>query len=290
MLSRCVCISAVAAICASAQAQNFRLDLFLVAREVTGTSGNFTLADVGGPQNTRDTARPQTINGNLVNAVVGREYRVELRYRIADLTADTVGSRGLTSAQINFSVNPGVIAPTNLHRADLTPDQANGSVSRAADPEAFAGFLPDPTTGLIGLFRGGLTSDAAASNGAPSLSGWTVLPVSLAAPGQRSYAQDTVTANPTAANTDANGDLWGLYTFAFTYNGGRVTFNATTEIDPVTGNRFGLFTRSGTTNNPAPITSTLANDGVITFVPAPGAATLMAIAGVLNLRRRRQHA
>src|SRR5271154_6790039 len=75
-------------------AQDSRLDLTLTARKlVPGTDANghpvTTLVDI------------QT--GGTIPTLPGQSYLVELRYRIADLAADTTGSLGLSAAQIVFT-------------------------------------------------------------------------------------------------------------------------------------------------------------------------------------------
>ena len=122
-------LTASFAICSTSVAQNFRLDLYLVARELSG----LTLSDIGGSQNTRQTAKPQTADGNVVNAVAGHTYFVELRYRISDLVPDTTGSRGLYDSSIRFDVLAGQNPPSELHRANLTETQFDGGEVRAAD-------------------------------------------------------------------------------------------------------------------------------------------------------------
>ena len=259
----------VAASAGSALAQNFRLDLSMTLRAVTGAPLAETLTDV------------QT--GGSVNAVVGQTYRVELRYRIADLTADTTGSRGLSAASIAFTQTGGGSA-SGLRRSNLSNDQATAS-SPVSNPDTSALLTdPDATTGLMGEFRGGLTSDTAPANGTPASSGWTILPLSLSAP---AASTSWGSGNPTVANTDANPNRFGLYAFEFVYGGGNVTFNASAVADPQSGNRFGYFTRTGATNSPVPANSTLATDGSISFVPAPASAALLGLGGLVAARRRR---
>lgn len=124
-------------------------------------------------------------------------------------------------------------------------------------------------------------------NTAADSRGWSILPLSLSPPNQRSYAGPGVIANPSPANTDSNDDLWGVWAFEFVYNGGQVTFSASAATDLQTGNRFGHFIRSGTTNNPIPQTSSLATDGVITFIPTPSACVFALVGIAWTIRRRR---
>lgn len=258
-------IVALVATSGSALAQNFRLDLFLTARQES--SG--TVTDLG--------------TGGSINAVPGTRYRVELRYRIADLTADTVGSRGLVSSQIRLAGSgDGASLVTSLSRSNITTGQALSSA--IVNPDATG--LDLSRTGLIGPYRGGLLADSDAANGTPSISGFNILPLATSSPQHLGWTDGT-TGNPTAANTNAGTRLWSIYSFDFIYNGGTVNFSANATADPQTGNRFNMFTRTGGTNNSVPITSTLSTDGAISFVPSPASVSVLALAGAFATRRRR---
>lgn len=270
---------AVAASAGSALASNdFRLDLFLVARSIAGDG---TLTDVG--------------TGNI-NATAGQQFSIELRYRINDSNADTVGSRGLSSASIRFGTNAG----------------ANGSVSRAAN----TAYQEDPTTngnvnttpilnpdasgagsggtGLHGVFRGGLVGDTDPANGGSgpptnvaglALSQFFILPLTLSSPGQQTWLTGT---SPTVANTNTNNNRWGLYSFIYTVGSNGAVFTASAVADAQSGNRFGYFERTGGTNNPIPQTSTQATDSTLAFiVPAPASVALLGLGGLVAGRRRR---
>lgn len=287
MIARTIALAAVFAVGSSSSAQNFRLDLFLVARENTGTADAPILSDIGGTQASREAVRPQTPTGNVVNAVVGQSYRVELRYRIADLIRDTTGSRGLSSANIAFATSFSGPAPTAMQRAALTEHQAGATT--ILDPDT-SGYIIDPAgplTGLIGEFRGGLVTDADSWNGMPNAAQpWTITPLALSSPGHNSWrTSQNPTEAPSANNTDINGQLWSIYAFDFVYNGGQVQFVASALANPQTTNRFGYFARAFH-NAGIPQTSNLAHDGLITFIPAPAAAPLLAVAA-LGMRRRR---
>jgi hypothetical protein len=288
MNSKCVASLGLAACASTAAAQNFRLDLFLVGRERTGVEGSYVLSDIGGSQNTRETARPQTLAGNVVNAVPGQLCFVELRYRIADLNADTIGSRGLNTALIDFQTQHSAAAPSNMRLADLTDSQAAGGIDRARDPDAFGSYQGDQTSGLIGNFRFGLISDQSPANGNPSVGSWSIQPLSLAAPGHRSFASGSAIVNASDVNTDVNGDLWGVHIFSFIYNGGQVSFTASALADRQTGSRFSYFMRNGANNFPVPQSSDLANDAAITFIPTPGCAAGLLCLAAFGGRSRRQ--
>ena len=271
-MKKVVGLLALAAIASPAVAQNFRLDLSLTARAVNG------LGEVSDIQ-----------TGGSVNAVAGTTYRVELRYRIADLTADTTGSRGLSSANIIFSRTG---TGTGAQSASfLTNDQ--GAAAAISEPDTSgitlsSGDLSVDTTGLIGEFRGGLVAntDPANAGGGALGNGWSIVPLALSAPNHNSW-RNSGTANPSAANTNAGTLVWAIYSFDFVYQGGQVDFRASALADAGTGNRFGYFARTGTSNNPIPQTSNLASDGTISFVPAPGAAALLGLGGLIAARRRR---
>lgn len=277
MRSLFVAAAVVACAGSAAVAQtDFRLDLSFVARQVN----NGVVSDLG---------------SGAVNAVPGSTYRVELRYRIADLKADNIGSRGLTTAQIRFATSgTGASAITGMTRSTLTNQQRTSSTPLNPDASGLAsGF-----TGLIGPFRTFLPDDSFVANGTPSINPFSILPVSaFGAPNHYSWTDTTGTpANPSAANTNAGTLTWALYSFDFTYNGGQVAFSATPDADPTTGNSFQFFTRTGSTNNTVPITSQPSNAAQIgftsaglVFVPAPGAASLLALGGLLAARRARRN-
>lgn len=250
----------------------YSLDLSLVLRSVSGG----VLTDVQ--------------SGGSVNATIGQTYRVELRYRISDgALADGFGSRGLTSAAFSISSNA---SSGSVSRALLSVDQ--GARSVVGTPNSAAPMNPDNSapsngvtlglselgggnvTGMMDPYRGGVgANDNAPANGAPALSGWQIVPLSLAAPGQNSFTG-------LLANNDNNATRWGLYAFDFTYQGGNVTWTAEATADAGTGNRF-AFWFGGTT----PANSATSTNGTITFVPAPGAAALLGIGGLVAARRRR---
>lgn len=276
-MKKVVGLLALAAIASPAIAQNFRLDLTLTARAVTGAVGAETISDI------------QT--GGTINAVAGTTYRVELRYRIHDLTADTTGSRGLSSARIVFS-RGGTGTGTQV-ASFLSNDQTG--VSLVSNPDASGltvtgGDLSLDTTGMIGNFRGGLVlnTDPANAGGGALGNNWAIVPLALSAPDHNSWRNTGATGPaPSAANTNLGTLVWAIYSFDFLYQGGAVDFTASALADAGTGNRFGYFARTGSTPNPVPVTSNLATDGSISFVPAPGAAALLGLGGLIAARRRR---
>lgn len=263
-----VLMVAGAAVAQPANPNAYRLDLQFVLRSVSGQN----LTDV------------QT--GGSVNATVGTTYRVELRYRIndGDLT-DNIGSRGLTSANI-------IITGGTVTKGLLSPDQ--GARSVIGTPNSAAPANPDTTatangvtlgltelgggtvSGMMDPFRGGVgANNNAPANGTAVPAGWSILPLSLSAPGQNSFTG-------LVANNNNNTISWGLYAFDFVYTGGAVTIGADAAADPQTQNKF-AFWFGGTT----PAQSQTSTAASITFIPAPGAAALLGLGGLVAARRRR---
>lgn len=262
---------AAAGLASAAHGQAFTLQLFLTARAVSGSSPSETVADIQ--------------EGGSIAATAGTRYRVDVRYRINDNVADTVGSRGLSAAALILTRSGTGTGTTS--RAFLTFDQQGDSAVTNPDTSGITTAADGPTTGLIGQFRGGLTADDAAPNGGAnglSTAAAPLLPLALSNPGHRSWG---TTGNPTAANTNASTTRWALYTFEFVYQGGQVNFNVTAQADATTGNRFGYFQQTGGTVSPVPVTSQSAQDGNISFVPAPSAAALLGLGGLIAARRRR---
>lgn len=258
---------------------DFRLDLSWVARSL---SANGTQTDI------------VVSAGGTVAATPGDSYVVELRYRINDNNADTVGSRGLASSQIRISANP--FANGTLSRQPLTAVQEDPSTI-----DFYPGYPPlnpdifgqgSGVTGLHSIYRGGLVGDDDPGNGGlaqmntPGLSidQFFILPLTLSSPGFNSWRPGT---SPTVANTNTNQFVSGIYSFLFTYRGGEVVFSASATPDQLSGNRFAYFDRIGSMNNPIPQTSKQAKDGVIRFIPAPSTFLLLVIVSAATRRRMR---
>lgn len=235
----------------------FRLDLTMVARSVTGTPGSETLTDLPtGP----------------ISAVVGTRYRVEVRYRIADLVSDSVGSTGLVSTQIELRPS-GVGQYANLRRSPLSNAQTDSANSGNPDTSGLT-LAEDQLTGLVGPFRSGLTADNSTGNGGNSSPPYIVslsspfycIPLSLTPPAHKSWTGGSA---PTSQNTNTNPAVWSIYAFEFVYQGGSLTWTASALPDPTTGTRFGCYlSNSGS----VPQTFSAATDGSITFV-GPDVAT-----------------
>jgi len=283
-----VALTALALMAAAGTANaQFRLDLSMTARAIT--------VGVDDALNPDTNVLTDIQTGGSILAAPGQQYVIEVRYRIADLVADTTGSTGLTSAQIHISGSSaagsvGRYTLTNFLEAGL--DSQGNSVSAAVlNPDnSNTGF---GSTGLVNLYRGGLTADGDASNGnvtasntpGLSLAGFDIVPLALALTGQKSFNG----ANPTAANTNNNPAVWALFDFIYTVGGSSQTLTAAAVADPQTGNTFAAFLRQGTVNNPVPVNFAATNPGSITFtvIPAPASAALMGIGGLVAFRRRR---
>lgn len=236
-------ILASAGTCASAQ--DFRLDLRLTHRTVS-TQQILTDVQTGGTI----FLRPGT-------------YRIELRYRNADLTADTIDSGGLASVLINVRADGPGNSGSSFSKAMLTYNQADGAgpTFPLTIPDA-SGFGPD-ATGLIAPFRGALTADNDIPNGGATLSfpSFSILPLTLRPVGHNSYRCTNIECQPDLM-------FWGIFALNVNYSGrGKMTITASASQDPQTGNRFAFFTRTGNVTSPVPINSTLATDGVITIRP-----------------------
>lgn len=247
IVCRLLAVLAVCALCVSGSgAQNFSLDLSLTARTVDQATGLKTDIQTGG-------------------VVPAGTYEVEIRYRISDLATDNEGSRGLSSSliRLSFTGDQGfTLARAPLTNYQVDPLSFGPPGNPALNPDN-TGLAQGTLTGLIGAFRGGLMSDDLPGNGVLNMSGFTVLPLTISAPGQQSWG---ASGSPTPANTNSNPTTWPLYAFRITVaSGNAVVIRARAETDPTSGNRFGYFQRVGTQTNPVPQTSTLSTDATLTI-------------------------
>jgi hypothetical protein len=235
---------------ADAFAQNFRLDLFFTPRNV---SSNSTVEDI--------------TRSRIVQLPAG-VYRIELRYRITNLTADTTTTRGLFTTEIMVrATGPAAAAGSGAAwtRASLTNHQATNSTY--LNPDA-TGLVPG-FSGMIEPFRGGLLSDSDVNNGGQTLAfpAFTIKPLSLSNPGQWSG----LTCGPTDI-CDPNRLIpgFGLFAFNVVYTGsGRLNLYASSAADAMTGVRFAHYVRAGAVNDPVPRSSTLATDGLLVIDNCP---------------------
>lgn len=266
------------ALSAFAQQNQFRLDLFLVARSISGPVGAETVTDIQ--------------EGGQVQATPGIRYWVEVRYRIADLVADNVGSRGFAAADLQFTRSGTGTGTTS--RGFLTFHQQESSTVVNPDSSGITTAADGPTTGLIGPYRGGLPNDTGAANSSPDGTstppGTGIRPTTLAVPNHRSWTDLTAGSIPTpsAANTNANLTRWALYTFDFVYGSGSVEFSVAPLADPFTFNAFGYFAQVGSNTGLTFRTDRQFTPGTIAFVPSPAAAaSVLALLGMSVVRRRR---
>lgn len=251
-------LAAGSLVCGPGVCSEFRLELSLVARSVSGAAGTEVITDVQ--------------DGGTVQGVVGTRYRVELRYRVRDLLADEVGSRGLSAALIQLTRAGSSTGVTS--RGLLTFRQVDDALPLNPDTSGITTPGDGPLTGLVGPFRGGVMMDGASVNGGPDgLAGLTtpLVPLALSAPQHLSWRVGPGTDAPSAMNTDANPARWTVYTFEFVYQGGTVLLRASALGDSETGNRFACFVQRGTVADPVPVASASSVDASLMFTDGLGA-------------------
>ena len=288
-------ILAVAISTATTLAQsNFTLNLTLTARKlVQGTDAN------GHPVTTLVDAQT---GGSFYDYAPGDQFVVELRYRITAGGAPTTpanGSLGLASANIHIS---GSSSNGSFSRFTLT-NFLNSGTDVNGNPISGSVLNPDNSgpnsagyTGLVNLFRGGLTSDSDPANGSigitntPGLaiSGFSISPHSLSAPNQNSFTG----SYPTSPNFNSNTSVWAIYDFLFTPSPTNPTntISASAIVDPLSGAAFSFYEQQGTVINPTPVASMLSYPGTISFslgLPSPHSAALLSLGALLAARRRR---
>jgi len=278
----------VAALAGTASAQNTaRLELRLV-RQI-GTPAN-----PGASNPVVDVVDP----ANTVISTSGTQLRFELQYRIFDLTPDDDNvPAGLSSSTMNITSGSGT-----LLRAQLSRSEASGAANDPQSPDISG--LPIGTTtttdpafsgansarrGLHTPFRGGMANASLndlPSNGIVNVD--TNPDPNLYAPGAgNTLLQITPLAisQPNQGASVGNEATWyGVYSFNYIVGGSNDQINVAAIADSQTGNRFGYFADG----NPVPITSTAASGTFYNIiVPAPGAAALVGLGGLLVARRRR---
>lgn len=267
---------AVAALAGSAIAQPVRMEFRIVPQ--TGTPPA-TVND--GPLTTAGT--PITLSGTE------RTQRYELQYRILDLIPnDDVFPAGLTAAEIDITVsNP---ASGSFARAQLSRFEAQLAGTVPPTTSDSSGLPSGAAIGRAGLhspYRGGMSNqndNTLPANGTPDVRAgvvgiFSVLPLAISQTNQ---------GNPDVGSPN---DAWfGLYSFTFTAAdlfSGSVTITAQAKADPNTQNSFGYFNDGMA----VPVTSSNSVPGVthlnIVAIPAPGAAALVGLGGLVAFRRRR---
>lgn len=246
----------------------------------------------------------------------GAVLRFEVQYRLLDNQGGANALAGLSGLQMDITsstttaalsraiLSGAEIAPSIPARPPRTPGQP------AADPwlnPATAPFrdtsgvgnnpLVPPNnergTGVHAPFRGGFSTSGdnnLPANGVISplgILGITPLTISQSNQGKAGFStrQDTTDPdNPVDTDFLAGGEWYGLYSFLVTVGSANVDLVAHSTPDAATGNRF-AFWHDG---QAVPPTSTDATDGFYhLIVPAPGAAALMGLGGLLVARRRR---
>ncbi len=265
------------ALSAFAQQNQFRLDLFLVARSISGSVGAEIVTDIQ--------------EGGVVQATPGTRYRVEVRYRIADLVSDNVGSRGLAATSLLFTRSGNGVGTTS--RGFLTFHQQQSANVLNPDVSGITTAADGPATGIIGPYRDGLAEDAAAGNNSPdgisTPPGVTIIPLTLAVPNHRSWT--SVTSGPipapSPANTNANLTRWALYTFDVVYGSGSVNLSVQPEVDPTTLNSFGHYPFG---NRLSIQTDRQFTPGTISFVPTPASMGPLAVLCTVTAGRRKRRA
>lgn len=238
---------------------NFRLEVQLVPRIGDAATG---LTDF-----VPDQANPVP----CIN--VGDKLNIEIRYRILDQnTADNQSSRGLNAAVMNVSSNSAGM----LSAANLTFVQATGA---DADSTPFVPHInPDLTgdsgdVGLHNAFRTGL-------GGGPGANG------NFAVPGQISTILPLNTSTPNQGSTSTGSRFWSVYSFTFMPTDAG-DFSFTLDVT-----QWSFWRRTGTTGTETnPLDGATGSSGTSTIrvkvLPAPGAAALLGLGGLIAARRRR---
>jgi len=262
---------------ANAQAPNFRLDVNLFGRQYSPVDADLI------------TQATNVASGVIVSNAAGSNniIRLEGRYRLfgvgstngvygAGTTAQSSG--GLAAASLNLasslSLSPGSLRAA----ASANPATSFGTSATFPNPQDI-----DTTNapGLYAPFRTGVFIDVPAgtglgnSNGDFSANGLTnILPITTSAPDHRS-------------GSSSNGLFWGLFAVDFNPTGlaaGQYTFTVSqTGVAQ-------YYPRIGTANASAAIESQGGFQGssfTVSVIPAPGAAALLGLGGLLVARRRR---
>jgi len=270
-------VLAVAALAGTANAQA-RLELRLVRQ-----SGNVTTPAGAGVTDV-------DIN-NVYSGAPGDVLRFELQYRVVDLDdTDDITPAGLSSGTINISTTTGTLTRAQLSRFEAqlaaTTPPTSTDTSGLPTPAANSG-----RRGLHAPFRGGLAdannNDLPANgivnvdtNADPNLytpgPGNTLLSITPVSVSQNNQGN--------ANNGIDNSGWYGLYSFNYTVGATNTFVVAAAIADPQTGNSYGYF-NDGVA---VPVTSQVSTGASYRIiVPAPGAAALVGLGGLLVARRRR---
>jgi hypothetical protein len=233
------------------------------------------------------------------NCVAGDVLRFELQFRIIDTnTADAIIPDGLTSASVNITSGGGTLDRAILSRREHSLAGINGPLPTDSTGQGSVAQGAG-RTGLHNPYRGGLTDtndNDLPSNGIVLVdsnpdpahfhpgAGNTLLsitPLSLAASHQGNENLD----DGDDTNGTTNELTWyGLYSFTYTCGAANDTINANNVADAQTGSAFGFWVEG----SGIPITSVTATGASYRIVvPAPGAAALLGLGGLIVARRRR---
>lgn len=225
---------------------------------------------------TADINNVEDIAGPITLSTVGDKIRFHVRYFITDANGTNDGhvSAGLSSTSLTISSN--IPASRGMFAAaELTDVEANGPSNAA--PNGFTNPDTSGGSGDFGLNNPFRTGVFPQSNGdftpvGGNLNIFNALPITTSAPNHRSDTQAS--------------RRWGVYSFEFTLTDNTV---GTYTIN-LNGQGFLFFPR---TTGGANLNGVNGNQQVIgssfTFnvVPAPGAAALLGLGGLVAARRRR---
>lgn len=283
-----IAVAGVLATAGSALAQNaadYGLDLWLAARNTTTPvpntgAWNGTVSDAAGP----------------IVLAPGQTVRLELRYRVTDANGfnDNFASNGLISA--SFAVTTGLsdafgsfLRPgsANDFGARLTNNQRTGTAQNGTMPafpnDSSNSAITPINFGLHAPFRTGVfpNSNGVAVPGQLAIS--NVLPISTAAPNHPSFDD----------NGNQNSNFWAVYSFQYT----APAVVGAAFVVPVTVTATGntslinlVNLETGAENNGFALGTagrTFSTSLSINVTPAPGAAALLGLGGLVAARRRR---
>ncbi|MCC6321659.1 MAG: hypothetical protein IT438_09535 [Phycisphaerales bacterium] len=266
---------AIAALAGSAVAQTapVRLEFRLIPQ--TGTPPA-TVTDLA--ETTAGT--PIAISGSA------RTQRYELQYRVLDLDPNDAVfvPAGLSACQINITASnaaSGTMARAQLSRFE--GQLAGTTPPTSPDSSGLPTGAASVRTGLHAPYRGGMSNqndNTLAANGTVAGSAINgILPLAISQTNQGN------------ANNGIDNTAWyGLYSFTFTAAdnfGGALTITAEAIADPNTQNRFGWFNDGSAVPEQSANATSATTHLAITAVPAPGAAALIGLGGLLAARRRR---
>lgn len=262
----------------------FRLDLFLQGRTYSNTTAG-TSTDA-----TNATSPIGPIN-SATATLEQRTIRLEIRYRITVLQPNTPNSGSYTSGGTTYlssglsSASLNLASSRTLNVGDLKAAQVSSDANAAAQPTNPDTLdLSDGTLGLYTAFRTGVFADVPAGTGLGNNNGTfspaglaNILPIATGAPGQRS-------------NLNSNGNLWSVYAVDFVIPQNAPAGTWTFNLSQNPGSEWLFFPRTGASDGVG-ITGlggiTFGPGVSITIVPAPGAAALLGLGGLVAARRRR---